>query len=80
LIQAADGNFYGTAIGGGYNNAGTLFKISSGGVLTTLHAFDYTDGEAPCSPLLQAPDGTFYGTTDVGGSGQEGTVFQLTVP
>src|SRR5208283_66745 len=45
LVQGSDGYFYGTTLGGGttkesydgiYGN-GTVFKISSSGVLTTLH-------------------------------------------
>jgi uncharacterized repeat protein (TIGR03803 family) len=36
VIQAADGNFYGTTFAGGRGGAGTVFKVSMGGVLTTL--------------------------------------------
>jgi uncharacterized repeat protein (TIGR03803 family) len=79
LIQAVDGNFYGTTLEAP-QNYGTIFKISSAGVLTVLHSFDWTDGATPWASLLQAPDGTFYGTTVQGGSGEGGTVFQLTVP
>jgi uncharacterized repeat protein (TIGR03803 family) len=63
LVQATDGNFYGTTFGGGANGYGTLFKITPGGTLTTLHNFDGTDGAHPYGSLLQATNGTFYGTT-----------------
>jgi hypothetical protein len=33
---------------------------------TTLHSFDYTDGQAPYG-LVQATNGCFYGTTYSGG-------------
>jgi uncharacterized repeat protein (TIGR03803 family) len=63
LIQATDGNLYGTTLLGGANDDGTVFKITPDGALTTLHNFDGTDGANPNSALLQATDGTFYGTT-----------------
>ena len=43
LVQATDGNFYGTTEGGGTNNSGTIFKITPSGALTTLHTFDNID-------------------------------------
>ena len=50
LVQATDGNFYGTTFFGGVYQAGTVFKITPGGVLTTLHSCG-TDGSAPRSVL-----------------------------
>jgi uncharacterized repeat protein (TIGR03803 family) len=82
LIQATDGNLYGTTWGGGANPksiAGTVFRITLTGTLTTLHSFDYqVDGDGPLG-LTQATDGNFYGTTaDGGGGGSCGTVFKIT--
>jgi uncharacterized repeat protein (TIGR03803 family) len=89
LVQATDGNFYGaTEEGGvsgcqaaGYGSCGTVFKITPGGALTTLHSFDFTDGAGP-SALIQATDGNFYGATYSGGDGSCfggcGTVFKIT--
>jgi uncharacterized repeat protein (TIGR03803 family) len=85
LVQATDGDFYGTTAEGGdlacNFGCGTLFKISTSGVLTTLHDFDSSDGEVPESSLLQATNGIFYGTTPyLGGNPQGfGTVFSLDV-
>ena len=84
LVQATDGNFYGTTAGEGANSdGGTLFQITSGGTLTTLYSFcamPYCpDGAGPDGALLQATNGTFYGTTAVGGTSDEGTVFSLSV-
>jgi len=81
LIQTPDGNFYGTAGAGGDTRAcnygcGTVFELSSG-VVTTLHTFDFTDGDTPQGPLLPAAGGVFYGTTDGGGLSGAGTVFQV---
>ncbi|MGO8795696.1 MAG: choice-of-anchor tandem repeat GloVer-containing protein [Candidatus Sulfotelmatobacter sp.] len=78
VIQGADGNFYGTTEYGGTDNAGTVFKITSSGKLTTLASFDVTDGEYPYATLAQATDGNFYGTTTLGGSDDNGTIFKVT--
>jgi uncharacterized repeat protein (TIGR03803 family) len=68
LIQANDGNLYGTASSGGAYNVGTLFKITVDGAFTKLHDFNTTDGAYPVAALLQATDGKLYGTTAGGGS------------
>jgi len=78
LVQATDGNFYGTTYGGGTNNDGTVFKITPTGMLTTLHSFDGPDGASPEAGLIQGTDGNFYGTTAEGGVRGDGTVFQIT--
>ena len=85
LVQATSGNFYGTAIGGGFYNStnchvsgcGTIFEMTPAGRLTTLHTFHSTDGAGP-EALLQATDGNFYGITVTGGTNDEGTVFEIT--
>src|SRR5262245_43051007 len=79
LIQAPDGNFYGTTAAGGAANGGTIFKLTAAGALTTLHSFECgTDGCHPGSSLIQAIDGSFYGTTVSGGTTGGGTVFVFT--
>ena len=81
VIQAADGNFYGTTSQGGASNWGTVFEITAAGTLTTLHSFcakkNCTDGADPVGGLVQATSGTFYGTTAEGGVYENGTVFSL---
>src|SRR5271154_5143277 len=93
LIQALDGNFYGTTGQGGStltkgsSGSGTVFKLTPAGSLSTLHNFAGPDGLGP-GGLIQASDGNFYGTTPYGGanncaSGQTlyagcGTVFKIT--
>jgi len=78
LVQATDGNLYGTTYGGGAEGAGTVFKITSKGKLTMLHGFDSTDGANPVAALIQASDGNFYGTTGSGGANFRGTIFKIT--
>jgi uncharacterized repeat protein (TIGR03803 family) len=78
LIQAADGDLYGTTNGGGANGGGTVFKITLSGALTTLHNFDCVDGCSPQGALVQATDGNFYGETSAGGTYESGTVFKMT--
>src|ERR1039458_9489584 len=84
LVQATDGNFYGTTVYGGANGGyGTVFKITPSGTLTTLYSFcsqsGCTDGEIPDAGLVQDTNGDFYGTTFSGGANDGGTVFRLSV-
>jgi len=83
LVQATDGDLYGTTVNGGANGDGTIFKITPSGTLTTLYSFcsqsGCTDGEIPLAGLVQATDGDLYGTTEVGGLVYGGAVFSLSV-
>jgi uncharacterized repeat protein (TIGR03803 family) len=74
LVQATNGNLYGTTSS---PLAGTVFKITLSGKLTTLHTFDAKDGFNP-NGLIQATDGNLYGTTLEGGTNGDGTVFKMT--
>jgi uncharacterized protein (TIGR03437 family) len=78
LIQASDGNFYGTTLQGGADLDGTVFKITPSGTLTTLHSFGLgTDGYEAFAGLTEGIDGNLYGTTYSGGAHGYGTVFEL---
>ncbi len=79
LIQASDGNLYGTTSQGGAANAGTIFQLTLGGAITQLLSFDsVTDGAYPESVPLQASDGTVYLTTSTTTNGTDaGDVVQL---
>ena len=78
LVQATNGDFYGTTAGGGSSGYGTVFKITPGGKLTTLHSFVGTEGAGSEAPLVQATDGSFYGTAHEGGANGQGSVFKIT--
>jgi len=80
LVQATDGNFYGTTLNGGANgDYGTIFRITPGGTLTRLYSFcsqkNCTDGLYPEDGLVQGSDGNFYGATSQGGAADSGTIF-----
>ena len=81
IIQAADGNFYGTAPIGGKANLGTFFRITPSGEFSTLYSFcswnNCRDGSSPYAPPIQGSNGSFYGTTVLGGVGA-GLVYELT--
>jgi len=79
LVQASDGNFYGTTYVGGANRVGTIFQITPQGTLTTLHSFNGGDGAGPEAGLIQTSDGSFYGTTSTGGTSGHGTIFKFQV-
>jgi YD repeat-containing protein len=93
LIQASDGNLYGTFYDGGtpkiqcggapYYGCGSAFRITPDGVVSTLVEFDFNnqlvspDGIRPRAGLLQGRDGGLYGSTWSGGYHGSGTVFRL---
>jgi uncharacterized repeat protein (TIGR03803 family) len=76
LLQATDGNFYGsTQYGGGSGGAcscGVLFKLTKSGVYTVLHTFASGQGFVPQATLLQHTNGKMYAVTF--GSGYDGGV------
>lgn len=79
LIEASDGNYYGTTTAGGTLGGGTLFKVTSTGSITVLHNFDPdAEGYFVSSSLIQGTDGNFYGTLVNGGINGGGSVFKFT--
>jgi uncharacterized repeat protein (TIGR03803 family) len=83
LLLGSDGSLYGTtSVGGsnytgGYSGRGSVFKITTNGLLTTLVYFNLTNGAVPFAGLTKGSDGKFYGATRGGGTGV-GTVFSVT--
>ena len=84
LVQATDGNLYGTTYRGGagsFGFSGTVFNITPGGTLSTLYNFcnlsQCGDGANPYAGVVQGTDGNFYGTTSEGGTNY-GVVFKVT--
>ena len=75
LVQGSDGSFFGTTFAGGAGDSGTVFKVTTNGVLTTLVSFNGGNGRSPNGLTLGA-DGNFYGTTYAGGAGSWRNSFQ----
>lgn len=78
LVLAGDGNFYGTTSGGGWNDRGTIFRMTPAGALTVLVHFTGTNGAVPVTGLTVGPDGSLYGTSSAGGANGLGTIFKMT--
>jgi uncharacterized repeat protein (TIGR03803 family) len=85
LVQASDGNLYGTCYSGGANGTGTAFRITTKGVFTKIYDFAAEAapgniGYLPRAGLIQASDGNLYGTAWQGGAfTATGTIYQLTL-
>ena len=85
LVFDQAGNLYGTASAGGdlqchyrFYGCGTVFQVTSAGVLNALHTFQLDDGGVePFGGLIFDQSGNLYGSTSYGGSGGGGTVFML---
>src|SRR5262249_24361056 len=84
LIQGNDGSLYGTTAFCGMTNGifgsigqGTVFRITTNGVFTSLLLFQGANGSHPFGPLLMGPDGNLYGTTTHEGVGGGGTIFRI---
>jgi uncharacterized repeat protein (TIGR03803 family) len=90
LIVGADGNLYGTTLQGGSSNRGTIFRVTTGGSVSTVYSFPSLGafntlglstnetGANPRAGLFLAADGNYYGTAYQGGANGYGTVFRMT--
>jgi len=73
-VVDSSGSVYGTTLGCGKNNDGTVFRLSyshGSWQQTLLHQFaSGSDGEGPLSGVIFGSDGALYGTTLRGGNNQ----------
>jgi uncharacterized repeat protein (TIGR03803 family) len=76
VLQGSDGYLYGTTVGGGANNDGTVFRFETE-QSAIAWPFMRSNGASPAGRLLMATDGNFYGTTIGGGVYGSGTVFKI---
>ncbi len=84
MVQATDGNFYGTTNSGGVRNLGTVFRMTPAGMMTSLASFGGNNigelrGQNPIAGLVAGPGGAMYGVTNTGGIYNQGTLFRVTV-
>lgn len=77
LVEATDGNLYGTTSEGGSQQFGTLYQISKSGQYKLLYSFFSKFGRFPSGNLLQHTNGKFYGTAFNGGATGEGSLYSL---
>jgi len=80
LVQATEGNFYGTSLFGQEASEGTVYEFSQTGAMTVLYNFnDYDDGVSPRGGLTQHTNGVLYGTTSTGGFQGDccGTIYSM---
>lgn len=79
LTLRADGFLYGTTGGGGASDGGTVFKMSTSGVLTTLASPSrYVTGANSSGGVTFDAAGNIYGTAGgYGSSGLQGTLFKV---
>ena len=79
LVQASDGNLYGTlADCEVVQGAGCVYKISTGGVFKEIHDFAFATGDVPCTGLIQGKDGKLYGATQQGAANGSGNIYKMT--
>jgi uncharacterized repeat protein (TIGR03803 family) len=76
LLEADDGNFYGSTATGGANGTGMIYKLTPAGQFTLLHSFE--KGKYPSGPttLIEASDGNLYG--DALAPDLAGQIFRIT--
>ena len=78
LTLAGDGKFYGASLESGTDDNGTVFSVTTNGVLTVIHSFTgFDDGGTPQTGLALASDGFLYGTTTLGGTNDTGVIYRV---
>src|SRR4029077_20920249 len=80
LVEDTDGRLYGATSGGGYRQAGGIFRIrEEGSNYVAIHEFQGDDetADSPFGNLVLGSDGFIYGTTDDGGRLGAGTIYRV---
>ena len=79
ILEGTDGKLYGTALRGGTNNQGMVFKLNKdGSQYQEIHSFVAPAGVSVSpNPLLEGSDGILYGTTRLGGDNGQGSIYRI---
>lgn len=88
LLEASDGQLYGTTSAGGNTNVGTFFRLNKDGsaftvlkhlvtIPTTYGTLSQTNGTAPYGGLIEATNGSLFALTSAGGTNTTGTLLSL---
>jgi uncharacterized repeat protein (TIGR03803 family) len=78
LIQASDGNLYGTLYNCTLSALGCVYKISTSGVFKEIYGFASATGYSPCTGVIQGKSGKLYGATNLGAANNSGNIYELT--
>ncbi len=78
LVQDGLGKLYGTAVFGGANSHGSIFKLDPDGQnFVVIHSFDGTDGDDPYAGPILGGGGFLFGTASSGGNDSAGVVYKI---
>jgi len=78
LLQATDGNLYGTTYSGGDFGQGAVFEITTNGAYTPIFMFTGgSDGAHPSCGVVQVGDGALFGAASSAGYYGAGTLYRL---
>ena len=81
LVQAPDGNLYGTT-NLSNDSLGSVFRLTPSGEITAICSFSAQSGyniEVSNAGLVVGSDGNLYGTTNSGGANGQGTIFKVSL-
>ena len=77
IVLGPGGKLYGSTLGGGVNDMGTVYQITpAGNAECVLHSFNGTDGNKPIGNMIFDGSGELYGVTY--GDTQPSSAFELT--
>src|SRR5579863_6733154 len=83
VVQATDGNLYGTTSTGGFYYSGTLFRLTPRGEVTDLFNFcseaQCANGSNPVTGPVLGSDGNLYGVVGAGGHSNSGIFYKSTL-
>jgi uncharacterized repeat protein (TIGR03803 family) len=77
LLFGSGRNLYGTTLGDGFTNFGTLFRFSvDDNAFSNLASFNGANGDFPYQQGVVEADGFLFGTTQMGGAAGRGVVYR----